>query len=395
MKKKFELTLTKSYASQWGLQEALRELIQNAIDQEKQISGNTMSINYSKEHSKLSICNKNSILSRKSLLLGFTSKDNDESTIGQFGEGYKIALLVLNRLNKNVTIYNYGAKEVWTSKFVKSKRYEGEEILTITVNTEAIWNKVPNNNLTIEIEDISEDDYSELISRTLFLQEEINTLDVKDYGSILLDEKFKHKIYVNGLYISKNIDLDYGYNILPKHLELGRDRDLVNNFNLISITSDMWAFSNSPIVIDLINKGSKDVGYMDIRARHHDVNNYDYITETFKSTENAESISDKVYLDFVNKYGDNAIAVSNQSEKELNEKLYEGSKIVVVNDTAKVLIVRNEKYIESIDKLESSGKVTPKDEYLQWRKEYKGTLTSIQLSKLDRIFEKAIGEKLN
>lgn len=84
----FELTLAKDYSKKWGLQEALRELLQNAIDFANESEDNTMTINYDEETSTLSIANKNSILTKKTLLLGYTSKENNPNSIGKFGEGY-------------------------------------------------------------------------------------------------------------------------------------------------------------------------------------------------------------------------------------------------------------------------------------------------------------------
>lgn len=95
----FELTLSKDYTKNWGLQEALREIIQNAIDFSNEEENNIMSINYDEETSTLSIAN-NSILTKKTLLLGYTSKEDNPNSIGCFGEGYKLSLLVLNRLQK-------------------------------------------------------------------------------------------------------------------------------------------------------------------------------------------------------------------------------------------------------------------------------------------------------
>lgn len=105
----YNLNLNKNYCNHWGVWEAIREIIQNGLDQQTTNSDNQVSVDYNQNTKILSISNKNSTLERKTLLLGASNKSEDKDTIGQFGEGYKIALLVLTKLGINVVIKNYAA----------------------------------------------------------------------------------------------------------------------------------------------------------------------------------------------------------------------------------------------------------------------------------------------
>lgn len=80
----------------------------------------------------LRLVNQKSVLKINTLLLGRSSKANNEDTVGQFGEGYKIAALVLNRLGKTFTIYNNEKGEIWESRFKNSEKWL-EKILAFYV----------------------------------------------------------------------------------------------------------------------------------------------------------------------------------------------------------------------------------------------------------------------
>lgn len=376
----FELTLAKDYSKKWGLQEALRELVQNAIDFANEAEDNTMSISYDEESSTLSIANKDSILTKKTLLLGYTSKEDNPNAIGQFGEGYKIALLVLNRLNKNVTIYNYGRKEVWTTKFVKSKKYEGELVLKISIDTEPIWKKVPNNNLTFEIQDVSKEDYEELVDRTLQLQGEINSKSTSDMGRILTDKKYKGKVFVNGLWIKNIPSLEYGYDITPSYLNIGRDRDLVSEYDISYTTSGMWALNQGEELLKLINKNALDVRNINGALSY----NYRLYNKVEK-----KDLCNYVYDGFKEKYGDKAIPSTTQEERNVLEKSYPEADIITVKDVEKELIVSSPNYKEMIDSIEISEEISITELYSQWREENSYVLNSNALKDLDDIINLA------
>lgn len=95
--KTIELSLSPKYVSGWGVEEAVREILQNAIDQKA--DGAEVSVSYDRE--TLSILTDGARLKTSTLLLGESGKD-DERYIGKYGEGYKLALLVLTRERKPV-----------------------------------------------------------------------------------------------------------------------------------------------------------------------------------------------------------------------------------------------------------------------------------------------------
>src|SRR3990167_3517651 len=95
----YELPITKEYIRHWGLLDGIRELIQNALDSDSPFEWNI-------EEDTLYIHSRYYKLEPKTLLLGCTSKAEDTTKIGSFGEGYKLAMLCLHRAGYKVRLRN-------------------------------------------------------------------------------------------------------------------------------------------------------------------------------------------------------------------------------------------------------------------------------------------------
>ena len=91
----YELPISPNYVINWGVKEAIRELLQNAIDEDK--VGHSKEIEYDQNSQILKIKNIDSCLHSSSLVLGCSHKQDVEGLVGKFGEGYKLALVVLLR----------------------------------------------------------------------------------------------------------------------------------------------------------------------------------------------------------------------------------------------------------------------------------------------------------
>ena len=127
---KFVLSLSPDYVSHWGFWEAVRELLQNAIDQKQVNPESEIVFTHDEDLKVLTIGSTNSVLTRQSLLLGVTTKTNNRNAIGQFGEGYKLAMLVLARLFLDVEIHN--GDEIWRPAFEFNDQY-GANVLTVSI----------------------------------------------------------------------------------------------------------------------------------------------------------------------------------------------------------------------------------------------------------------------
>jgi hypothetical protein len=325
---KYELSITKDYVPGWTLVDAMRELFQNALDQETVMPDNTMFWEYHEEVESFHIGNKLSILEPKTLLLGSSTKANDSRTIGKFGEGYKIATLVLTRLGKKVTFFNYGAREVWTARFSKSKKYDAE-ILVFEVDKKFPWAAVPNNNLTIVVEGITPEEESEIRESNLHMQKRYQYWSTPK-GRILTDEKHKGKMFVNGLYICTSEGFHYGYDFKPQYMSLDRDRKLILDFDLKWTTSQMWVgfddaderwdFDAIDAAERLISNGSKDVEYL----------------TSFRNTGNKyQAVAQHTHDSFKHEHGDNAVPVTTTFELDMVPKTHKA--IIVSEEYANVI----------------------------------------------------------
>lgn len=364
MASKIELTIAPSYVPSWGIVEAVRELFQNALDQQKQNPTNEMSWEYDPEAQRLRICNKYSTLEASSLLLGATTKADDTSTIGQFGEGYKIATLVLLRNDKKITFYNYGAREIWCPRFVNSRRF-GTQILTFFIDKKAFWDTVPNNDLTIEIEGITEEEYAQQIAPSnLHIRTDYKVIETTYYGDIV---DIPGKVFVNGLFVCDFEPYKYGYNFKPGHLKLDRDRKMASDFDLRWLASQVWSKVSeeaTPLALDLLKEGAADV---------------DYIDSVSSLYGNSLKLRNACYDTFHQKYGAEAIPVISQSELDTVPKGYKG---VIVPDVYSRMIKSSPMFTASAPPIQTEAEKIL-DEIDEWINKVADRLTTDETTEIN------------
>ncbi|MCM1221845.1 MAG: hypothetical protein NC548_45975 [Lachnospiraceae bacterium] len=324
---KFELSISADYVAHWGIPEAIREFFQNALDEQTEDPSNVMFFDYDAQDQILRIGNQNSTLDAQTLLFGKTTKADNPKLIGHFGEGYKMATIVLLRNGKKVTFYNYNSREIWTTKLVKSKKYKGALVPTFYVEKVPIWESVPEASLIIQVEGISYQEFYEQIKPTnLNLYDEgVGELYSTSYGRILMDPRFKGKVFVSGLYVCSNDRLEYGYDFNPEQIQLDRDRRMVGDFDLSWTASRMW---------------SEVERYTD---------NLMEVAGTFDGQYTADFLnSDQKYKlakEFLKQNGDNAVPVSTQDELTRMASL--GFNPVVVSQNLKKAITASPEWTEN------------------------------------------------
>lgn len=348
MTSKYELSISTEYVEHWGLNEALRELFQNAIDEgdyEYEYSNNT-----------LRIINHGASLDRSTLLLGVSSKRDDGSKIGTYGEGYKIATLVLLREGHDVTIYNNSENEIWETSLVNSRKFH-KRIPVFYVSN----NKSSDDDLVIEVTDISETEWEDYKAYNLNLRDP-GEIFTGDDGSILFDDSEKGNIYVEGLFVCNNDSLKYGINFNANSVSLNRDRNMISNFDLL------WEFSK---LISQYLKSKSAEEQFEFYNENHCYNIYSSVVDT--------SIKKNLKTEFLERYGDRAYpVVSSESDDVLNQLKKYGYVPVV---TTKTIVDLISEYFDD------SARIPIGDTLYEYLTNLKDKISSCNSSEIEELME--------
>ena len=248
---KYELPISLGYVESWGTREAIREILQNSIDANE--IGYYKEINYDENTETLTITNRGAKLPISSLVLGGSSKREMENQIGHEGEGYKLALVVLLRKGYNVIILN--SDKEWVPSFEFSEKFNSK-ILTIHSKPIEDTNKV-----SFIIKGITPTVYNDLYKYFPCIDDDFGETVECSTGSILLDERFKGKMFVGGLYIQDDNNFSYGYNFNSDAVTLDRDRKAINYHDLRALTAESFVTAENchPKLFKAISNSVLDV----------------------------------------------------------------------------------------------------------------------------------------
>lgn len=214
-----------NYVKDWTVENAVRELLQNAIDAAPFEVG-TGWIHSSKQ------------LELDALLMGESTKTADQ--LGKFGEGLKLAMLVLIRNGYTVQISS------------------GHHVIIPTLQESF------NGKTTMQYRIMHADTYHEGCTIATDLD--------ADWYQYLLPEptRVRHldepKLYIGGLFICDLKGFKFGYNLAPNTVPLGRDRNVVSEFDLAWETSSYWACrqtgNHDMLARLLLDPDCKDLTYL-------------------------------------------------------------------------------------------------------------------------------------
>lgn len=291
MNNKIYLTMSKDYVHNWGVWEALREVLQNALD------GDCYSVDVGR--TDINITSLGGVLDRSTLLLGNSSKRDDPSTIGKYGEGYKLAMLVLLREGCGVKIYT--GKELWVPSF-KTHPEMGCECLCVTISNSGMDY---DNKVVWEIDNLHSLDIMKF-EDSFITKDNVDVLgEATDGIGFFFDSGNNPKIYVGGLFVADApYNFRYSYNFSPEKIELDRDRNYISSWDASLHATTMIIESGKIEILESLYKNDNaDVdGYVNLKEEAYS-----------RSVEYGAKVVDAVVSGFIDKYGENAFPIDNSN----------------------------------------------------------------------------------
>ena len=238
----YPLSLSATYLKHWSVVDGVREMLQNALDHGG-LGNTTWGMGEEEGTGYMVVGTPDIQLHPSVLLLGNGTKSEDCGKLGGFGEGLKVALLILARNGLTVRIIN--GDKIWIPEFKEDPDF-GAKMLHI----EEYENLSEPVGLSIEIECLSQTELDSIISRTLHLQGALSPENIisTTKGDILQEEQFSGKVFVGGLYICDS-GMKNGYNFKPETVKLNRDRQTLSNWDMKTLTERMWLEEGSPEVV--------------------------------------------------------------------------------------------------------------------------------------------------
>jgi len=236
--------ISTNYVKSWTWETGIRELFQNWLDADGQEHG---SVDYDVESQMLILTNPGQ-LTRKSLLLGESEKPS--GSIGQFGEGYKLGALALLREGKSLTLQS------GTMSFCAGL-YAFEDEFCLQFSLREADTEYPDQVRAI-IHPITVAEWEQIDQ--LFSPDALYTTD---RGEVLEEQR----LYVGGLYVKDldKVQYTYGYNLRPSNVQINRDREMIESFDLKYEIAAIWSElqpTHPDKVWDLISKQSIEVAHL-------------------------------------------------------------------------------------------------------------------------------------
>ena len=334
-----ELSISKNYLQHWDVHDALRELYQNAFDQADEGDWFNEILSEKKVYMDLAIGNLNTKLERRTLILGESGKSDRDDKLGKFGEGYKLALVVLLRNGVDVNIINQD--EIWTPRFQYSEVL-GTEVLVVDIKKRDIDDHAllfGADDLIFVLSHLRRSQYHSYTQKNLKLQTNLRYLSTPSCN-LLTDPRNKGKLFVGGLYVCKYSGSTlYGYDFAPSVFHLGRDRKLVSDWNA--------TWEASKVLVDVAIKDSEvRDNLVENAAGSNDAGQIQHFVESEMALLSA------MWSKYIREYPDTIPAPSEHKAQRLR-KDYIGVNVVVVGEKRGEILEKSCEYEDALDLYET------------------------------------------
>ena len=289
--KKLPYPMTMDYVPEWGEWEIIRELTSNAKD-----TGADYKVY--REDNNLIIEDNGNGLKIRQLLFGVSEKEGVDNAIGQFGEGLKLAMLVLTRMGNVCEVFS---GDLYITNDSEMLEDADREIFVLKYcKTEEIFAGTK-----VVIHDWESGDYQE---QFIHSDDEKIIVQIKNSKNSILTSG--SGLFVKGVFTQDLPYHEFGYDV--EDANMNRDRSTVGDYEINARIANIWMKMDDPLgwesFFEAVENGKKEK---------------DISLSAWKLT---EEVKFAIAKGFHNTFGENAVLETDKTSAK--EAEHRGAKII-------------------------------------------------------------------